>query len=158
MAVTKITYATSTDLVLTAAATLASSATAGAESTAIDNTTNLYDDAMVYLSFVIPNSGTISGDQCFYVFAYGSEDATNYEDIITGSTAAITLKSEGNLHFLGAIPCTSINQTLKHTFGSIALAFGGNLPRKWGIYVRNYCGVAPTSETSTYTGITYTTA
>lgn len=158
MAVTKVTYATSTDLVLTAAATLASSATDGAESTAVDNSSNNYDDAMVYLSFVIPNSGTIGGDKCWYVYAYGSEDGSNYEDIVTGTTAAIVLKSEANLHFLGSIPCTAINQTLKHTFGSIAMAFGGTLPRKWGIYVRNYCGVAPTSETSTYTGITYTTA
>jgi hypothetical protein len=158
MAETKITYGTTTDLILTAAATLASSATAGAESTAVDNSSTLFDDAMVYLSFVIPNSGTIGGDLCFYVYAYGSEDGTNYEDIVTGSTAAITLKSEANLHFLGTIPALAINQTLKKVFGSVAMAFGGTLPRKWGIYVRNYCNVAPTSEVSSFTGITYTTA
>jgi|WetSurMetagenome_2_1015567.scaffolds.fasta_scaffold297925_2 hypothetical protein len=162
MAETKITYGTSTALTFTALQSLASSATAGAESLAVDNSSTLFVDAMVTVTLAVPNSGSVGNDLCAYVYAYGSEDGSNYDDDATvdGSDKAVTPKAESYLKLLGTVAIPAINYTYNKTFGSVALVFGGTLPRKWGIYIRNYSGAALNSSGNvvSFTGITYTTA
>lgn len=156
MAETKVAYGTSTAITITLA-TLASSATGGRESTAIDNTSNLFDDALVYVNFVFPNSAP-ANDKAVYVYAYGSEDGTNYPEAITGSDANYTRRDPTVLRLIGVVPVPTQNLTYKSNPMSVAAAFGGILPRKWGIVVQNYAGQTLTSGSASYTGITWTTA
>lgn len=158
MAVTKITYASSASITCSIAALASGSAR---ESTALVNTSYLYDDAMVYLAIKSHASTAPTGDKCCYVYVYGSEDENNYNDTCTGSDAGITLTDPTNLRLLGTVSITAAATTYKQIFGSVALAFGGVMPRKWGIVIKNSTGAALDStegnHTKSYTGITYTT-
>jgi hypothetical protein len=132
---------------------LASSATAGREATAIDNSSNLYLDALVTAILKIA-AGTPANDKCAYIYAYASEDGTNYTDNATGSDAAITLRDPTCLRLIAVVPMPAASVTYKAIF-SVAQAFGGVLPRKWGIAVRNYCGIALDSSgnSASYSGV-----
>ncbi len=155
--VAKIKYGTSTAITITLAS-LGTSATVGRESTAIDNTTNRFVDALVYVKIKV-GDGTIANDKAAYVYAYGSEDGTNYPENITGSDAAYTQLAPTVLRLIGVIPLPTKQVTYKSQPMSVAQAFGGRLPRKWGIVVRNYCGIALTGtagdHAASYTGINY---
>jgi hypothetical protein len=156
MADIKEAFGTSTAMTITLAS-LAASATVGRESTAVDNTSNKYLDAQVYLAIKLQTGSPARG---IYVFAYGSEDGTNYTDNATGSDAGLTLRDPTNLRRIGIIwTPTSGALTYKGVF-NVAPAFGGVLPRKWGIVVINDTGLAlDTTEGNhikTYTGIYYT--
>lgn len=155
--VAKIKYGTSTAITITLAS-LGTSATVGRESTAIDNTTNRFVDALVYVKIKV-GDGTIANDKAAYVYAYGSEDGTNYAENITGSDAAYTQLDPTALRLIGVIPLPAKQVTYKSQPMSVAQAFGGRLPRKWGIVVRNYCGIALTGtagdHAASYTGINY---
>lgn len=161
MATRKIAYASSTGITITLAS-LASGATTARESTAIDNTSNLYIDAIVYLALAL-QSGTPANDKAIYVYLYGSEDGTNYTDNATGSDAALTLRSPTNLRgpFVVSVP-DSGGLTYKVIIPSVAAFFGGVMPRKWGIVVNNFTGVTLSAtegnHIKTYTGITETIA
>ena len=152
MANIKQAFGTSTSITITLNS-LASSATAGRESTAIDNSSDLFLDALVTVILNV-GAGTIANDKCAYVYAYGSEDGTNLTDNATGSDAAITLNAPTNLRLVHVIAMPTASLTYKAVF-SIAAAFGGVLPRKWGIVVRNYCGIALNSSgnSATYSGV-----
>lgn len=163
MAVTKITYATSTAITCTLAS-LASSASAGRSCVAVDNTSNLYDDAMLYIA-VKTSSSTIGSDKACYVYIYGSEDGTNFNGSSSeaeGTDVAVTFDSPTNLRGPFVIACPASSVTYKLVVGSIAQVFGGILPRKWGFVLQNFTNQALDStegnHTKTYTGITYTTA
>lgn len=122
-------------------ASLASSATAGREGTAVDNSSNLYLDFFVQFGFKL-QTGTPANDKAIYVFAYGSQDGTNYTDNATGSDAAITMRDPTNLRRIDTVACPdSGGLTYKSNPTSVALAFGGWMPRKWGPAIRNYTGV-----------------
>lgn len=122
-------------------ASLASSATAGRESSAVDNSSNLYFDALVRLDIKL-QSGSPANDKLTYVFAYGSEDGTNYTDNATGSDAALTFRSPTNLRLIGTIAMPDSGAlTYKSHPLSVAVAFGGILPPKWGVVIQNYTGV-----------------
>jgi hypothetical protein len=161
MAVTKVTYASSAALTISLGS-LASSATAGRESTAIDNTSNLYLDVIVQVKIVL-QAGSPANDKAVYILAYGSEDGTMYTDNATGSDAAITLRAPSNIVPIGSIPCPD-SGALTYESQPLTLreAFGGFLPRKWGIVIRNYTGVTFSAtggdHSVTYTGITLTSA
>src|SRR5512146_3312002 len=118
---------------------LASSATAGRASTAVDNTTNCFMDALVHLTIVFPNS-TPANDKAVYVYAYGCADGgTNYDGGITGTDAAYTMNDPPPMPLVAVLGVPTANLTYHKTF-SIAQAFGGVLPAKWGIFVRNFGG------------------
>lgn len=155
MASVKLVYGTSTAITITLNS-LATSATAGRESTAVDNSSNLYLDALVTIILDIA-TGTIANDKAAYVWAYGSEDGTNYSGNVTGSDAAITLDDPTPLKLVQVIPMPTAgtsDKIYKAVF-SIGQAFGGVLPRKWGIVVRNYCGInlAASGNSASYSGI-----
>lgn len=153
----KIAYATSTAITITAPA---SSSTAGQCCAAVDNITNLYDDAMVNVVVVFPNSAT-ANDKAYYIYVYGSEDGTNYnistnEMASPGTNAAITFDVPTNLKGPVVMETITQNKTYTQIIGSIAAFFGGVMPRKWGVAIQNYSGQTATTLTVTYTGITYT--
>jgi hypothetical protein len=123
--------------------TLASLAQAAArQSTAIDNTSNLFLDAMVYLAIPIL-TGTPGSDKAIYIYAFGSEDGTNYDDNAGATDAAITLRVPSNLRFLDVILTPDSGAlTYKKVIPSVARAFGGILPPKWGIVIKNMTNLA----------------
>jgi len=159
MAVT-ITYGTSTAITCTLAS-LASSATAGRSCAAIDNTSDKFVDAMLYIA-VKTSASALANDKACYVYLYGSEDGTNYNGSSAeaeGTNAAVTLDSPTNLKGPYIIACPASSVTYKLVIGSVAAAFGGVMPRKWGFVLQNYTGQNLDStegnHTKTYTGITY---
>lgn len=124
-------------------ASLASSATAGRESTVIDNSSNKYLDALVMLQAKL-QTGTPANDKAIYVYAYGTVDTTTptYPDKVTGADAAITLDDPHNVKLIGTLFAAAAGGlTWKGGPWSVAAAFGGVLPEKWGIVVRNFTGV-----------------
>lgn len=142
MADIKTAYAASASLTITLAS-LADSATVGRESTVVSNATDLYLDVMVAAKFKTQNSGTISAPSCIYVWAYSSIDAgSNYTDTATGADAACTINSPNQLRLLGVVNVAAINTTYKGGGWSVAQAFGGKVPQRWGVVVVNDCGTA----------------
>lgn len=152
MATVNIAYASSASITITAPG-----ASASRESTAVDNGTNKYDDALVSVRFT---SGTVGGNKQMIVYLYGSEDGTNYESNVTGSDAAITPRSPESLVVGAVIPTPTSSVAYKKTL-SVAQFFGGVLPRKWGIVLTDDGAGATggvSSLSASYTGITYTVA
>jgi len=102
MSVVNIAYSATSPITIT----LTSLTNAGVrECTAIDNTSNLYLDAILGLQLAISN-GTVAGDKASYVYFYGSVDGVNYTDNATGSDANLTMRSPTNLRgpFVCAMP------------------------------------------------------
>lgn len=137
---------------------LASSATVGRASTAVDNSTNLYLDALVEVKIVLA-AGSPASDQVVYVYAYDSVDGTNYAEAVTGTDAGYTIDSPTVLPLLGLIPFPAGGVTRRSRAMSVATAFGGVMPSKWGIVVVNFTGLAfSTGCAVTYSGLTATVA
>lgn len=123
--------------------TLASLASGNArESTALDNTTNVFLDALVLLKLKT-GAGSIGSDPFAYIYAAGTVDGgTTWPDTVTGSDAAITLNSTTQLRLLGQVWLGAATTTYIGGPWSVASVFGGSLPQKWSIVVLNKCGVA----------------
>lgn len=152
MATTKFSLGSTTSLTATIDSLASGSAR---ESTAVDNTSNLFLDALVYLAIQLA-AGSPTGDKRINVYVYGSVDGSNYTDNATGVDAALTLRSPTNLIFLGSIECPDSGAlTYKGVFGSIAAAFAGVLPPKWGIVIENQTGLAfaASGHTKQYRGM-----
>lgn len=119
-------------------------ATAAAESAAYTtDTTKNTIDALVRLTIVTPAFTPVAGS-IINIYAYGSEDGTNYpgslvtNEVIDGTDKVLTLSTLGNnLQWVGFIQCHTSGGTFTSKPLSIASAFGGVLPRKWGIVIIN---------------------
>lgn len=127
------------------------------ESTAVDNSSNLYVDALVSVAVKL-QTGSPTGDKAIYVYVYASEDGTNYSDNATGSNADLTMRVPTNLRLLGVINTPdSGGLTYRSAPMSVARAFDGVLPRKWGIVVENKTGVTFSAtegdHSKSYTGV-----
>ncbi len=138
----KMLYGTEAQALTITLVNLASSATAGRESTAVSNLTDLFTDVMVFAQVGL-TSGTIGNDKRCYVWAYGTVDAATplYPDTVTGSNAAITMNSPTNLRLLGIIECPAQSTVYKSGPWSLAQLFG-SVPEKWGIVIQNYTNIA----------------
>lgn len=157
----KIAYGTSTAITCTLAS-LANSATAGRQSAAVDNSSNLYDDALLHIA-IKTSSSALGNDKACYVYLWGSEDGSSYNgssaEAPGGGDAAMTVDSPTNLRGPFVISCPASSTTYK-TVIPVASAFGGVLPKKWGFTLVNYTGQALDAtggnHTAQYTGIHYT--
>lgn len=110
------------------------------QSTAIDNTTNLFMDALVSLTVKSGASSTsATGHVDVYVGATVDGGST-YTDGATGTNGAFTPTSPTNLRFLGSINVVANSATYQGGPFSIASAFGGILPAEWVIVVINNSG------------------
>lgn len=112
------------------------------ESTALDNGTNLYLDAHVQLKVKTAASGSDATDHV-KVFAYGTADVSTvgYSGDATGSDA-VYAGNINNVTLIGIIHTPAANSSYASDVMSIAAAFGGSMPRKWGIIVENKTGAA----------------
>lgn len=133
-------YGTSNQTITLTLASLANGSSRA--STAVDNTTNLFLDALVSLNIKSGASGTAATGYVA-VYAYGTSDGgSNYTEGATGSDAALTLTSPTNLKLIGLINVVANATTYKAGPFSVAQAFGGQLPDHWGIVVTNSTGGA----------------
>lgn len=123
--------------------TLASLANGSArQSTVVDNTANLYLDALVMLKVKSGASG-VSSTGTVNVYAYATVDGgTTYTEGASGSDAAITLTSPPNAILIGVINVVANAVTYVGGPFEVAKAFGGVLPDHWGIIVENKSGAA----------------
>lgn len=114
---------------------------AGRASTSIDNSSVDAIDCIVGGKVTTGTSPTASRQ--IEVWAYGSYDGTSYSGGATGSDANLTPQAKTLLRLLTVIPTTSTSDQA-YTWGpfSVATAFGGTMPYKWGIYVVHNTGVA----------------
>lgn len=108
------------------------------ESTAINNTVDLFLDALLYLAIKV---GTVANERVIKVYFYGSEDGTNYTYNATGSDASITLTAPVNLRGPFLIQCPTSSVTYKVVV-SVAQFFDGIMPAKWGIVITNSSGAS----------------
>ena len=140
-------------------ASLASSTTAGRECTAIDNSTNKYDDYTINITIAFPNSAT-ANDKTVYFYA-GGWDRTSYQGGLTGSDAAYTfddITTTPSPLTLCLAAFQVINKTRIFRIPSIATVFGGVVPEKFGLAAINYSGQTLTSGSATAQGISFTAA
>lgn len=147
MATVQGAYGTSNQALTITLNSLASSATAGRSSAAVDNSSEKLLDALVRVNIAMPGSGTVANDKACYVYAYGSADGgTSYDDGVAGTDSAFTHSSPPNLRLIGVVSCPTNTGTYRSPLMSVAAAFGGQLPERWGIVVRNYTGVTLNSS------------
>lgn len=160
MADVKIAYGSADQTITVTIASLGSGS--ARESTAINNTTPLMLDALVQVMVHTNGSGT-SANGYVSLYVYGSIDgASTYSGGATGSDAAITLTSPPNHRLLGTITANANNTSYKSALFSVAAAFGGVLPARWGIIVDNQTGAALNStggnHKASYQGVYQTVA
>jgi hypothetical protein len=162
MTTATINYAAAATLTMTLAA-LATDASllAGRESTAVDNTTNLYVDALVGGKVTSHASVAPTAGKQIEVWAYGTYDGTTYSGGCTGSDNNLTFASEKTMLKLLTIIPTDASTAHTYEWGpfSVAQAFGGTMPQKWGIYMVQNTGQALNATAGNhevkYTGIKF---
>ncbi len=139
----------------TAAATVTITVTSLADggyrsSAAVDNSSNKYVDAIVGGKIQV---GAVGADGMIAIYAYGSYDGTEYTAGLDGDDQTITWGSDpsttgvdgyNNLPLLGvvSVDTTDDNDDVRWGPFCVAAAFGGVLPTKWGIVVKNSTGTA----------------
>ena len=111
------------------------------QSTAVDNSSNLFLDVLVQLKI---KTGTgVSAQGYLNVYVYGTANGgTNYTDGASGTDGAMTPTSPTNLKLIGIINAVADATTYSGGPFSVAAAFGGILPDHWGIVVQNVTNAA----------------
>ena len=126
-------------------------------STVVDNSANLFLDALVQLKINTGNVGAPAGDKNCLVYAYGTADGgTTYSGGATGADAdygGVAGQLIDNCPMLGIVTVDAQNETFESDVFSVASAFGGVLPQKWGIIVMNQIGQALGSSSAFYQGV-----
>lgn len=148
---------------------LASSSTwlAGWESAVIDNTTNLYVDALLAGRFKANNTAPTAGQIQVWVGAI-LNDTPTYPDVLDGTSSAETITSadiRNSIMKLAAVIVTDTTANRVYEFSPVSVAqlFGGIMPNKWFVFV-THSMVQTLNVTGSaggqcwYTGITYTSA
>lgn len=132
-------------------------------STAVDNSSNLYLDALVQVKILVSSSAP-TGESVVNVWAYGTADGgTTYSGGATGTDAAyggVAGQNINNARLIGVIHCDAASETFESDVMSVASAFGGVLPDHWGIIVQNQLGAALESSgcSAFYQGVYATSA
>lgn len=112
------------------------------QSTSIDNTSDQYVDASLYLAILMA-AGTPSGDRTIELWGYTGTESTKLMDNVTGTDGAYTFRELPNLHKIDEINTPDAGAvTYKFVVSSMAAALGGMLTPFWGIIVVNKTGLA----------------
>lgn len=162
MATTNVKYNSAGTALTITLNSLAASATVGRQSTVVDNTSNLYDDAMVTV-VVSTSASALASPNAVYCYLTGEFDAVpNYDQdsaVVGATDAGYTIDAPSNLRLAAIINCSTSSKVYNKSF-SVAQAFGGVMPSKWALVVVNNTGqtLLGSGNSATYCGITYTTA
>ena len=168
MATVSISYATPATITISPENVASSSTwTAGVESTAIDNSTNLYVDALVSGKWTCGTTPTANTTVGVYVYAQ-HDDTPTYQDVLDGTSSAETVTSAGELsgvvRLLGTLNVDAATSNVTYFLAptSVAQCFGGILPKRWGLFISHNTGVNSNTTAVNhewkYTGIKYTSA
>jgi hypothetical protein len=144
-----LTYSAAQTLTISPAS-LASSATfvAGQESNQVDNTTDLYLDALVTMLITVGTTPTANTVIQPYVWGNHVSLATTALDVLDGTDSAETITNAGVLQsFLRPAPPAIITATTSNVghnmYFSVCEVLGVPvLPPFWGIYLSHNTGVA----------------
>ena len=156
-------FGTAASVTITLASLASTSGLAsGRASTVITSSATECVDFMVG-GLVTASSQTLgSSNKQYEIWSYGTYEATgvNYTGGATGSDADLTTVSKSNMRLLTVIPTAAVPATSSpYAFGpfSIAQAYGGALPSRWGIFVtHNSCTAIHAGVVSSYNEIRYT--
>lgn len=137
MATIKDIYGTDTALTLTLASLANSAAGVGRQSTLVDNTTNAFLSALIFLKIKVGTSPTANTPIYVYLLRSNNDDPIA-DDNAGASDAGLTVI---NAPLLGVINCnaTTTGAVYYGVFDTTPL---GPLGPKWGIAVVNNTGVA----------------
>lgn len=117
------------------------------QSDEVDNTTVLALDSQIILYIQTTASGVVATGYV-PVFAFGQVgDATPIRTDTMGAADAAVDKP-ANSRLIGVLQANSTNGTYAGGPWSVAAAFGGVLPRKWGVIVGNVTGAAFSNASS----------
>jgi hypothetical protein len=117
------------------------------ESAAVDNSTDLFLDALVQVK-TKTGAGTIGSDPYLYLYVLGSDDGgTTWPSPATGTDASVsTPDNNTKAKLLGAVHMPSASTAYKSNLFSVLQAFGGiAIPKKWSILALNQTGVSLSS-------------
>lgn len=129
-------------------ANLATSATAGWDSNSIDNSSNLYLEALVSIYLAAVNTAP-ANSKAIYLYAFGLIEGTTYtstgDGVPDGTESTLTYPDITTLPvvapLLGVVPYPVQNKVLNGGPFSVAACFGGTLPVKWSIGMVNHSGM-----------------
>jgi hypothetical protein len=168
MAVTNITYTSNTAITFDLSS-LGTSSTfvAGRESTQIDNSSNLYVDAIVNVKGITGHASTApTVGQMIQLYCWGADTslATTAIDTLDGTDSAETLSHVSVLNSLRRVdtPVVTVATAALVYYVmpfSVAAMFGGVMPKFWGLFLaHNHTGALGSSNNSlfSYNGVTYT--
>lgn len=158
MASIKLALDVENDFIITHLNNLANSQTVGWQSDAVDNSTNLYLDALVQVIIDFANTAP-ANDQAAYVYAYAALSCA-YTNPATGAEGCLTITNPATMKLIGVLPYNTADEQVESSPMSVAAAFGGILPTKWGIVVINYSGaaIAATGNRASWRGVYNTVA
>lgn len=123
--------------------------TAGRESTAVDNTSNLDVDHL--LSGVIRAGTSPTASRYINVYAYANISSASgtptYPDVLDGTDSAETFTSANVMSGIVKLVASLIIDSTSNRdyfFGPVSIAslFGGVLPKFWGVFVAHDTAVA----------------
>jgi hypothetical protein len=135
------------------AAALASLANAAAMQTdVVDNTATGYIDAVIRVtitSSATTNTGLID------VYVYASLDDTSYIDGATGANGTFTAANRRNAKYIGSIQANPAVAGVAVGIFSVAWAFDGVLPERFGLIIINNSAAAlnATGNSVDYSGV-----
>lgn len=109
----------------------------GRESTVVDNTSNKFADALL----LFRSKGQASGTALVDIYVYAALGDTTYTDSATGTDAAFTAANRRNSPYLGSLQLNA-GTSQERGMWSVAGAFNGTMPDKWGLIAINNSGAA----------------
>lgn len=155
MAVQKISYAARTVITMTLTSITNGSAW---QSAVVDNTTNLYDDALIFVQ-TNGQTGATAGLE-FYVYAW--DGASNYADGASATDATFTAANRKNSPLIDVVTLNVTTAVAGMLRRGVASCFNGIMPPKWGLIAINNSGgtlsATGGNHVISYQGITYTVA
>lgn len=163
---TKVTYTAAADLTITSWGT-GLAADEWGFSTLVDNQTNLFIDCLVGGILEVGASTPAAGDTLdIYTYAMYDEGVTNaltggIDNLLPGTDAEETEGTDFQKENLILLAVVSAEANVGYRWGpvSIATAYGGVVPVKWGLVLHNNGGAAmAASSIASYVGVHYTSA
>jgi hypothetical protein len=138
---------TAITITLTSLANSTSLSTGYRQSAAVDNSTNLFDDAFIYGH--LKSNATPTANNAYLMFLFWSNDGgTTYSNNASGSDAAYTQPdSDSNMGAYVSSICTATASLVSYFRGFSFCQVAGLLflPQKWGIIIKNGSGAALTA-------------
>lgn len=155
-------YGASSSITVTNLHSLAASQTwvAGWESGAIDNTSTGYDDFRIVCSLVTHASNRQAGD--FRIYLIGIMDDTTWPDVFDGTesveTPTDTEEFEGYARLARVLTVdNTASATYQISIPSAKAVFGGNVPKKFIVYITGNVTTTTTAQLAASGSAVYVT-